>query len=181
MHQRTVSQLPMVLIATMLLLGCGDSAGPNQDALPEPGTSGPEFVTMTRDGEPWEPETSSLFMIGPAASFGWDRYVAGTPNREGMGVFLHNFAGVGDYVLSDNTTESYGGYGVSDTSTGSGLGFATTNAHPGLALISGFDPADSTIAGNFRFDIFYPDGTKTSFAGSFRLRHPTCCSGSPAP
>jgi hypothetical protein len=175
MHQRTVGLTPIVLIATMLLIGCGDSAGPNQDALPQPGTAGPEFVTMTRDGKPWEPETSSLFMNGPIASFGWDRYVAGTPNREGMGVSLHNFAGVGDYPLSDRTTESHGFYGVSDTSTRSGIGFETTNAHPGRARISGFDPADSTIAGNFRFDIFFPDGTKTSFAGSFRLRHRYCC------
>jgi len=162
-------------IATMLLISCGDSAGPDQDALPEPGTSGPEFVTMTRDGVPWEPETSGLLMIGPIASFGWDRYVAGTPNREGMGVSLRAFAGVGDYVLSDRSTESYGFYGVSNTSTNSGIGFETTNDHPGHARISGFDPADSTIAGNLRFDIFFPDGTKTSFAGSFRLRHRYCC------
>jgi hypothetical protein len=162
-------------IATMLLISCGDSAGPDQDALPEPGTSGPEFVTMTRDGVPWEPETSSLFMIGTIASFGWDRYVAGTPKREGMGVSLHPFAGVGDYVLSAPSTESHGFYGVSDTSTGTAVGFPTTSDHPGHARISGFDPADSTIAGNFRFDIFYPDGTKTSFAGSFRLRHRYCC------
>jgi hypothetical protein len=161
-------------IATMLLIGCGDSAGPDPDALPEPGTSGPEFVTMTRDGEPWEPTTSSLFMIGTTASLGWDRYVAGTLNREGMGVSLHAFAGVGDYVLSGLGTENQGFYGVS-SNTNSGLLFQTTNAHPGHARISGFDPADSTIAGNFRFDIFFPDGTKTAFAGSFRLRHPYCC------
>jgi hypothetical protein len=92
-----------------------------------------------------------------------------------MGVSLRAFAGVGDYVLSDRSTESYGFYGVSNTSTNSGIGFETTNDHPGHARISGFDPADSTIAGNLRFDIFFPDGTKTSFAGSFRLRHRSCC------
>jgi hypothetical protein len=158
-------------IATMLISGCGDSAGPD---LPEPGTSGPEFVTLTRDGAPWEPATSRLFMIGTTASLGWDRYVAGTPNREGMGFSLRAFAGVGDYVLSGLSTENQGFYGVSGN-TNSGLLFQTTDAHPGHARISGFDPADSTIAGNFRFDIFFPDGTKTAFAGSFRLRHPYCC------
>jgi hypothetical protein len=162
-------------IAAMLLISCGDSSGPDQDALPEPGTSGPEFVTMTRDGEPWEPETSSLLMVGTVASFGWDRYVPGTPKREGMGLSLRAFAGVGDYVLSDRSTESQGFYGVDDTGTASGLLFVTTNDHPGHARISGFDPADSTIAGNLRFDIVYPDGTRTTFAGSFRLRHPYCC------
>jgi hypothetical protein len=167
---RCLATSMVVAIATMLLISCGDSAGPDQDALPEPGTSGPEFVTMTRDGVPWEPETSSLLMNGSIASFGWDRYVAGTPNREGMGVYLRAFAGVGDYVLSGRSTESQGFYGVSD-STASGLLFETTNDHPGHARMSGFDPADSTIAGNFRFDIFFPDGTRTSFAGSFRVRH----------
>jgi hypothetical protein len=92
-----------------------------------------------------------------------------------MGVALRTFAGVGDYPLSDLSSESYGFYGVTNTSTATGLGFQTTSAHPGLARISGFDPADSTIAGNFRFDIVFPDGTKTSFAGSFRLRHRSCC------
>jgi hypothetical protein len=162
-------------IATVLLIGCGDSAGPDQDALPEPGTSGPEFVTMTRDGVPWEPETASLFMNGPVATFGWDRYVTGTPQREGIAVILHPFAGVGDYVLSDPGTEIFGSYGVSNTSTGTAVGFSTTSGHPGHARISGFDTADSTIAGNFRFDIVFPDGTRTSFAGSFRLRHRYCC------
>ena len=130
---------------------------------------------MTRDGELWKPETSSLLMIGTIASFGWDRNVAGAPCREGMGVALRAFAGVRDYPLSDPSTESYGFYGVTNTSTAAGLGFQTTSAHPGRARISGFDPAASTIAGNFGFDIFFPDGTKTSFAGSFRIRHRYCC------
>jgi hypothetical protein len=162
-------------IAALLLISCGDSAGPDQDDLPEPGTSGPEFVTMTRDGAPWEPETSSLLMVGTVASLGWDRDVAGTPRQEGAGFSLRDFAGVGDYPLSDLNSESYGFYGVTDASTNAGLVFHTTNPHPGRARVSGFDAADSTIAGNFRFDIFFPDGTKTSFAGSFRLRHPYCC------
>lgn len=172
---RCLARSTVGAIATMLLISCGDSAGPDQDALPEPGTSGPEFVTMTRDGVPWEPETSSMLMIGPIAAFSWERYVAGTPNREGMGVSLGAFAGVGDYVLSDRSTESRGFYAVSNSGTNAGLLFQTTNDHPGHARISGFDSADSTIAGNFRFDIVFPDGTKTSFAGSFRIRHRSCC------
>jgi hypothetical protein len=171
-----------IMIATLLLVGCGDSAGPNQGGkpviLPEPGTSGPEFLAMTRDGKPWEFETSGMYMIGPTASFGWDRYVAGTPMREGMGLFLHKFTGVGDYPLSDYTTDSQGFYGVIDTSTHFGTTFGTTKAHPGRARISGFDPADSTISGNFSFEVLFPGGAKTSFTGSFRIRHPICC---PAP
>lgn len=128
---------------------------------------------MTRDGEIWLPETSNLLMVGTVASFGWDRNMAGTPQREGTGVSLRAFAGVGDYPLSDLSSEAYGFYGVTNGNTG--LGFQTTSAHPGRARISGFDPADSTIAGNFRFDIFFPDGTKTSFAGWFRIRHRSCC------
>ena len=170
MYQRRVGLALIVLATTILLIGCGDSTGPDQA---EPGTSGPEFVTMTRDGNPWVPETSSFSMLGPGhASFGWDRYIAGTPYREGIAILLHNYTGVGDYVLSDPAADGYGAYGVSDTSTNTSTGVATTSAHPGRLRISGFDPADSTMAGNFRFDLYSYEGTRTSFAGSFRLRHP---------
>ena len=92
--------------------------------------------------------------------------------REGVSFLIRGFTGAGDYALSEGPTENLASFGVSDYSTNSGLHFGTTSAHPGNLRISGFDPADSTIAGNFRFEIHFPDGTRTSFAGVFRLRHP---------
>jgi hypothetical protein len=170
MQQRTAYLGRNVVLAAMLLLGCGDS-GPDED---EPGTAGPEFVTMTRDGKAWKPETSGFLMLGTGASFGWERQIVGTSKREGVSFLIRGFTGVGDYALSEGPTENLASFRVSDYSTNSGLHFGTTSAHPGNLRISGFDSGDSTIAGNFRFEIHFPDGTRTSFAGVFRLRHPCC-------
>ncbi len=172
MQQRTARFAYIVAIAAMPLLGCGDSGGPDED---EPGTAGFEFVTITRDGKPWQAETSGFHMIGPGhASFGWDRYIPGTHYREGIAIMLRSFAGAGDYLLSEGSTENQASYGLINLSNNTATGVGTTSAYPGRLRISGFDPADSTIAGNFRFDLHLSDGTRTSFAGVFRIRHPCC-------
>jgi hypothetical protein len=172
MHQRTAYLGRNVVLAAMLLIGCGDS-GPDED---EPGTAGFTFVTITQDGKPWQAEASGFQMLGPGhASFGWQRQLAGSSQQEGVVLILRGFTGVGDYVLSEGSVESQASYSVREIGINAGLRFVTTGAHPGYARISGFDPADSTIAGNFRFELHFPDETKTSFAGVFRVRHPTCC------
>ena len=128
---------------------------------------------MTRDGEPWVTQSSSYDMLGPGhASFGWGRPMAGAPYYESVVILLGNFRGVGDYVLSDPATDAFGSYGVISTTQNIGSGISTTSAHPGLLRISGFDPADSTLAGSFRFDLYNYEGARTTFAGTFRLRHP---------
>ncbi len=170
MQQRTARLAGIVAIAAMSLLGCSDSGGPDDD---EPGTVGFPFVTITRDGKPWQVRASGFSMLGPGhASFGWERQLYGSSQREGVAVLLRGFTGVGDYVLSEGPTESLASYGVSEVGINFGWYFPTTSAHPGYARITGFDPADSTVAGNFRFELHLPDGTRTSFAGVFRVRHP---------
>jgi hypothetical protein len=71
--------------------------------------------------------------------------------------------------VTDSTPAA--GYGVVDASTNSGWGVNTTDSEPGLLRITGYDPADSTVAGTFRFvvqlDPSNPSST-TSFQGSFR-------------
>ena len=103
MQQQSARLAHLVAIAAMPLFGCGDSGGPDED---EPGTAGPVFVTMTRDGKPWQVETSGFHMVGPGhASFGWDRYIAGTPYREGVAIILRSFTGAGDMCYRRGPTK----------------------------------------------------------------------------
>jgi hypothetical protein len=79
MHQRTAYLGRNVVLAAMLLIGCGDS-GPDED---EPGTAGFTFVTITQDGKPWQAEASGFQMLGPGhASFGWQRQLAAAHSRK---------------------------------------------------------------------------------------------------
>ena len=75
-------------------------------------------------------------------------------------------------MLSDPATDAFGSYGVINYTNNTAIGISTKSAHPGHLRISGFDPADSTLAGSFRFDLYNWEGAKTTFAGTFRLRHP---------
>lgn len=136
--------------------------------------SGPSFADITRDGAAWTPETRFYFRNGDYLSIGFDRYVPGTVLREGIGFFVHSFTGEGSYQLRASTdSTSSASYGAIDTAAHSGWSIGTTDAEPGTLQITGFDPADSTVAGIFHFvlhlDPSEPSRT-TSFEGSFRVR-----------
>lgn len=170
-HRRGLLQTgARYLLIIVALAACEAASDPTPVDI---GTSGPSFADITLDGEAWTPETRSYFRNADYLSIGFDRYVPGTPYREGIGFFLRNFTGEGSYALRGPDSTSSAGYGSVDTSAGTGGGIGTVDTDPGLLRVTGFDPTDSTVAGTFRF-VLHLDGSAPartiSFEGSFRVR-----------
>ncbi|HEU4648728.1 MAG TPA: hypothetical protein VFS33_06675 [Gemmatimonadales bacterium] len=139
--------------------------------------SGPSFADIMRNGDAWAPETRFYFRNGGYAygdylSIGFDRYLAGTILREGIGFYVPGFTGEGSYVLRSLTdSTAAASYGIGDAHSAHST--ETIDAEPGVLQITGFDPIDGTVAGTFHF-VLHLDPSEpartTWFEGSFRVR-----------
>jgi hypothetical protein len=140
------------LLALLATLACSDSQGPS--------LRGPPFLKIIVDGQTLSPRVAQ----SGCGDFSFILSVAPLdppiPDADVLEIRLAGLGSSGTFRLGDPAS---GSFARAYTLRPAGLGYQTSDAHPGQVVISGLSFQDSLVSGSFAFELFNLLPSSTSY------------------